>query len=407
MAGRPTFGRDDRGAILIHVALGVMALAAFLTFVADYGLMWTARRQAQNSADSGALAGAIGLGFDDPTDFTNSGAAKQNAFLSTQTNYVWGQPPYVDISSHITFPTTPAADCDPDGDGNSNCVRVEVFRNTDNSNSLPMLFGHILGISNQNTKASAVAKVAAANTSECLKPWGVADKWQEADGTWDPTDTFDPPADTYRYPGELGPNDPGTGFKAPPATPNDYGTELILKVGDPHDTINPGWFQALDLGVCGHGASCYRDEIATCVGPSPYGIGDDVPKKNGNMVGPTRQGVQDLIALDPNASWDPGTKSIINSCVGPPYTCSLPGYTQSPRVVAVPVFDLELYMQTGGPGNGTVHMVNILGFFVDRMGGFHGNDVVGYLINKKELFDPNKGGVPVGASFIKSVFLIR
>ena len=71
--------------------------------------------------------------------------------------------------------------------------------------------------------------------------------------------------------------------------------------------------------------------------------------------------------------------------------------------MAIPVFDLELYIATGGPGNGTVRIVNILGFFVDRMGGFHGNDVVGYLINKKEVFDPSKGGVPTGASFIKSV----
>ena len=28
-------------------------------------------------------------------------------------------------------------------------------------------------------------------------------------------------------------NDPGTGFKAPPASPNDYGTEITLKVGSP------------------------------------------------------------------------------------------------------------------------------------------------------------------------------
>jgi hypothetical protein len=407
MATRRLSYGDDRGAILIHVALGVLAMTAFLTIVADFGLMWTARRQAQNSADAGALAGAIGLAFDDPADFSSSGAAKQNAYLATQTNFVWGISPYVDITSHITFPTVPAAECDPDGDGLSNCVRVEVFRNDDQMNALPMLFGQIVGLSSQNTRASAVARVAAANTSECLKPWGVADKWAEPDGSWDPTDTFDPPADNYRYPGELGPNDPGTGFKAPPATPNDYGLELVLKVGNPHDTINPGWFQALDLGVCGHGASCYREEIATCVGPSPYGIGDDVPKKNGNMVGPTRQGVEDLIALDPNADWDPINKQIINSCVGPPYTCSLPGYTQSPRVVAVPVFDLELYLQTGGPGNGTVRMVNILGFFVDRMGGWHNNDVIGYLINKKELYDPSKGGVPAGASFVKAVHLIR
>jgi hypothetical protein len=271
-------------------------------------------------------------------------------------------------------------------------------------NALPMLFGHLLGLSQQNTRASAVAKAAGANSSNCLKPWGVADKWAEADGSWDPTDTFDV-GDDYRYPGEIA-GDPGTGYKAPPVTPNDYGQQLQLKVGQPSDAINPGWFQALDLGVCGHGADCYRDEIAGCVN-SPYGIGDDAPKKNGNMVGPTAQGVADLIALDPSASWDPGTKSIVNSCVGPPYTWSQPGYTQSPRVVAVPVFDLELYMATGGPGNGTVRIVNILGFFVDRMGGFHNNDVIGYLINKRETYDPSKPSVPPGASFVKVIFLIR
>src|SRR5262245_28652985 len=194
MARRPTFLGDDRGAILIHVALGILAMSAFLTIVADFGLMWTSRRQAQNSADAGAIAGAIGLGYDDPTDYSNSGAAKTNAYIATQTNLVWGQPPHVDIPTNITFPLIPAPDCDPDGDGLSQCVRVEVFRNTDNLNALPMLFGYIIGRSQQNTRASAIAVVAAANQAECLKPWGVADKWAEQDGSWDPTDTFDPAA---------------------------------------------------------------------------------------------------------------------------------------------------------------------------------------------------------------------
>jgi hypothetical protein len=408
MARRRLFSGDDRGAILIHTALGVVALTAFLTIVADYGLMWTARRQAQNSADAGAVAGAIGLGYDDPSDYSDSGAAKQNAYLATQTNGVWGQSPYVNITNHITFPMTPTNWCDPDGDGLSQCVRVEVFRNNDQLNALPMLFGHIIGLTSQNTQASAVAVVAAANESKCVKPWGVADKWAEADGTWDPTDTFDPAAgDDYRYQGELDPQDPGTGYKAPPQTPNDYGTEITLKVGSPHDAINPGWFQALDLSsapdaTCGNsGGSCYRDSISTCAGGT-WKIGDMVPKENGNMVGPTNQGTQDLIDLDPGADWN-GTQ-ITGSCVGPPYTCSTPGHRISPRVVAIPVFDLELYMATGGPGNGTVKIVNILGFFVDRV---NAGEVVGYLINKTGSLNPNGGGIAGPSSFLKQVILIR
>lgn len=411
MSARRITAGDDRGAILIHVALGVVALTAFLTIVADFGLLWTARRQAQNSADAGAIAGATGLGYDDPTDYSNSGAAKQNAYLATQTNAVWGQAPFVDITNHITFPLSPLPDCDPDGDGLSQCIRVEVFRNNAQLNPLPMLFGYVVGRQTQNTQASAIAVVAAANTAECLKPWGVADKWAEADGTWDPTDTFDPAAgDDYRYQGETGPQDPGTGFKAPPGTPNDYGLELTLKVGDPHDTINPGWFQALDLSpaadsTCGNGgASCYRDAIAGCAGGT-WRVGDMVPKENGNMVGPTNQGTQDLIDLDPLADWDPNAKQIVGSCANPSnYTCSQPGYIISPRVVAIPIFDLELYMATGGPGNGTVKIVNILGFFVDR---YSAGTVTGYLINKKGSYSPVAGGVAGPSSFLKQVILIR
>ena len=51
----------DRGAIIIHVAFALMALLAFTAFVFDYGVMWVARRQAQNVADAAALAGAVSL----------------------------------------------------------------------------------------------------------------------------------------------------------------------------------------------------------------------------------------------------------------------------------------------------------------------------------------------------------
>jgi putative Flp pilus-assembly TadE/G-like protein len=402
---------DDRGAVLIHVALGVLALSAFLTIVADFGLMWTSRRQAQNSADAGAIAGATGLGYDDPTDYSNTGIAKQNAYVATQTNLVWGQAPYVDIATNITFPLVPLPDCDPDGDGLSQCVKVEVFRNQASLNPLPMLFGHILGLTNQNTRASAIAVVAAANSSDCIKPWGVADKWAEADGSWDPTDTFDPSAgDDYRYQGELDDQDPGTGWKAPPQTPNDYGQELTLKVGSPGDSVNPGWFQALDLssapdsGCSNSGAQCYKSSISGCDGGT-WKIGDLVPKENGNMVGPTNQGTQDLIDLDPGASWNSTTKSIVGSCANPvSYSCSQPGFVISPRVVAIPVFDLELYMATGGPGNGTVKIVNLLGFFVDH---YDAGTVTGYLVNKKGSYNPGGGGVAGPASFLKQVLLIR
>ena len=124
------------------------------------------------------------------------------------------------------------------------------------------------------------------------------------------------------------------------------------------------------------------------------------------MVGPTGQGTGDLFAMDPNADWDPDTKQVINSCVGPPYTCSVAGMTHSPRVVAIPIFDLAEYMATGGPGNGTVRIVNILGFFIDRIEAPQ-NTVVGYLATIPSLKVTGGGSITPESSFAKVVQLVR
>ena len=59
--GRLNNINGERGAITIHVSIALIALLAFSAFVIDYGSMWVSRRQAQNAADAGALAGAISL----------------------------------------------------------------------------------------------------------------------------------------------------------------------------------------------------------------------------------------------------------------------------------------------------------------------------------------------------------
>jgi len=58
MVERP---RSERGAVLIHVGVAMIGLLGFCALSVDYGVMWTARRQAQNSADAAALAGAVSL----------------------------------------------------------------------------------------------------------------------------------------------------------------------------------------------------------------------------------------------------------------------------------------------------------------------------------------------------------
>ena len=83
--------------MLVQVAVAMIVLIGFTAFVADYGLMWVSRRQAQNAADAGALAGAVALAYDDFADRTATGPAKQSARNIAVGNAVAAEAPKVDI----------------------------------------------------------------------------------------------------------------------------------------------------------------------------------------------------------------------------------------------------------------------------------------------------------------------
>ncbi|HEV3483774.1 MAG TPA: pilus assembly protein TadG-related protein, partial [Vicinamibacterales bacterium] len=57
------------------IGLGLMSMLGASMLAIDVGMLMTARNQAQNSADAGALAGATALFYDDYDDRTPSGPA--------------------------------------------------------------------------------------------------------------------------------------------------------------------------------------------------------------------------------------------------------------------------------------------------------------------------------------------
>ena len=101
---------SDRGAILLQVAIAIIVLIGFGAFVVDYGVMLVGRRQAQNAADAGALAGAIAMAFDAGgwTDRTPTGPARSAAHLLALSHGIWWQPPNVNIETDVYFTDTPA-----------------------------------------------------------------------------------------------------------------------------------------------------------------------------------------------------------------------------------------------------------------------------------------------------------
>ena len=98
--------QDERGMSLVFVGCGFMAFLAATTLAIDVGMFMTARSQSQNSADAGALAGAVALYFDDFDDRSAGGPAVQNALAGARANTVIHQQVNVQPAD-VTFPVGP------------------------------------------------------------------------------------------------------------------------------------------------------------------------------------------------------------------------------------------------------------------------------------------------------------
>ncbi len=405
--------KSDRGAVVVQVAVSLLALLALSSFVIDHGVMMTARAQAQNGADAGALAGAQSLVL-----LQGDNHAREVASKVTQGHLVLAD--YV-APGNITV-TVPLA-CPPPWNTPSGCVKVDITKQ-----DLPTFFAKLVNINTQGVRATATAMAGAGNSIQCIKPWIVADKWTDnsnpggSDPTgWDRDDIFTPGVDTYAAPG-FSATGPG----------NDYGLQLGLK-GD-RNQWSGGWSLEIELGG-GNGSNTYRHEIAGCptwvptVGiynpANPCDSRDDMNLPGGCLnvrqgvrQGPTEQGVRALIALDPSATWV--TNEVQGGCMAT-HTCSNPtGTNVSPRIAPIAVFDTAAFAASGCSGNNCMaKVVNLLGFFIEGMCDdvFGGNTptwcgshpkevVVGRLMNypaQRSSLAGNAGP----ASFLRTTILVR
>jgi Flp pilus assembly protein TadG len=418
---RRSVAADQRGAVLVHAAIAMLMLMAISALAIDYGALLVGRRQAQNAADAAALSGALSLAFDDPDDIARAQAA---AAAAGTANQVLGAAPSIVPATDVQV-----IPCPPGPLPGDTCIRADVYRSAARSNPLPTFFAQIMGITSQNVRATATAQVTKGNATDCLKPWAVADKWEEhwesghaSTAPWDPDKAFDKydkggnldpkvtTPDVYRPPTAT---DPGTGFAPFDANGNptpEYGIQMTLKTGDSKDRLSSGWFQGLNLpdanGNPSNGAKEYQNNIEGCTGLT-FAIGDtvDVESKQGNMVGPTKKGVEAVVDRDPGAHWDPSTRSIQGSCA-PGVCADKKYYAHSPRIVAVPLFDLDAFFAGNPSGSTTIQIKNIMGFFLEGMGADKNRDVLGRLV---EIPGLTKGTTSVAdsASFMRKVMLVR
>lgn len=414
-------GRSQRGAVLVHVAIAILGLAAFGALTIDYGIMWLSRRQAQNAADAAALAGAISLAFDDPSDLD---LARRAAEAAGERHTIFGQSPNIEPGSGTTDADVIIGPCPPNSVGlPDTCVRVNVYRNQFRD-PLPTFFARLIGRPDQGVRATATAQVASGTSSRCIRPWAMPDLWNDIvdddpddpaecgsfptnwcwEDTWDaydqqgnamnPRDTYDPATDGFDY----------DTFR---------GIQVRIKPGNPQQALTAGWFFPIDLpreGEPDTGGDRYRENIYSC-NSLPVQAGDYIWSEPGNMIGPTRQGVDVLLGQDPGARYVNG--EIVDSCAGRANACFCPDadgdllpctLPVSPRLVPIPVFNVEAYStQDRTSGRFQLQITRILGFFIDNM---QGQDVIGYLhpisgelTGGGDADDPN--------SFLRTVILVR
>ena len=364
---------DESGFSMVFVGLGCMAFVAASMLAIDVGMLMTARSQAQNAADAGALAGATSLAFDDYYDRSATGPAVTQAIAASVANKVISGTVSV-TPADIEFPNDPT--------GEPNRVRVTVYRSAARGNPVSTLIAKYFGIATANISAVAMAEASPANAMTCVKPFTIPDKWIEKNPTtkvWDTSDSFDrwtkkngnvvltSPADVY---------EPAYINNQPPARNSAYsgynmesnrGMKLVLRAATGNN-IQPSFYFSLAM-TSDTGGDDYRWNIANC-NHSIYHWSDPLIQEPGAKEGPTVQGILELIARDPGAYWEDSTNTVKNSAFGD---------RQSPRIFPIPLYDPDYYDNGKATGRvASLRVANWIGFFVEYIG--NGSDIHGRII---------------------------
>jgi Flp pilus assembly protein TadG len=371
---------------LVFVGMGFLAMFAATTLAIDVGELLTARTQAQTAADAGALAGATALALNSYTDRTATGPAVTSAINTARANVVMGQVPSV-TPPDVTFPSDPTT-------GQDDRIQVTVYRTQARSNAVETLIGRVFGVATSDISATAVAAALYANEATCVLPFTIPDRWDEKQtGPWDPTDTFDmydssgnllAKPDIYAPPGSTDP--PPTGY-----TYADTGLELVLKNNN-GTKVAPSMYNPWDLPGS-VGGNDYSNNISGC-NSNRIDLLAMMTPETGNMVGPTKQGTNGLVDLDPTAYWDTSCNCVKGSA-----------YKVSPRIRAVPLYNPVVYAQgqQSGKSGPQLQVVNYLGFFIESVTG--AGDVMGRITPILARWDKN--GPSATGGFARVVVLAQ
>lgn len=378
--------RNEKGQVLVLVALAIFALLGLAALGIDVGYMYSIRHELQRSADAGALAGAsaireFGRDCNDTTLNPNGRTTKAEAELRA-IDYATRDDVAISRLNTVAGDIVTATCPDP-VTNNPMRVRVDVQR------TAPLFFARVLGRNNAAIPAFAVAEAFDASMGvECVVPWGIPVPWNDnnGNGIYDtgedvhypedyPCVDVDPTLTTWDY---------ATHTAGAREERDQYlcrGSLQVLKIGKPGEQMNPGNFLGLDLSGMGcggnPGANFYYWMIThSCECGINISIDDtlEIDTKTGNMVQNTITAVapqpyyQGDPAYLPNG-WKNDPESLMNQDPGSVWVDDGAGGYPSggdeignPRIVRLPIYDPNVTMDENGKF--TFKSLGFVGFWI-------------------------------------------
>jgi Flp pilus assembly protein TadG len=329
--------RND-GYVIITVAVLLVVLLGFSALAVDVGIMYSARTSAQRVADAAALAGAFTFVVD-PTS-PQPATATQHAQETAVDNNILGDP--------LT-----AGEVTVNVDVGNRLVTVDINRNE------PTFFARVLGQTLAPIHARALAEASEnATGSYCVKPWFITNTTMSGQA----------PCTACMNGETLISNGDVTAFAQ-----SKIGLQFNIKPQQPANAIGPGEFFALQLPAS-VGGSDYRTNIGTCPAGA-LACNEVFSVETGNKVGPTKQGVEDLIGKPPADTF---------VAVGQYRRADSTISDTSKALVVAPIWDtcnLAGFCPGNKFPNGTNVNLRIIGFAMVFLEGIQGNNVVARLIN--------------------------
>lgn len=349
----------NRGFVLVTVAILLVVILAFAALAADVGVLYSSRTTAQEIVDGAALAGASTFVLNPIAPQPQTAINYATAAATSQS--VLGNPV---VASEVTVSVA----------GRIVTVDLERVENT--------YFSRVVGLNSARVRVRGVAEASnLAVGSRCAKPFFLPNTVLLPTGTA-PCDACNPAKAAYNQ--VLIRNGAATSFAlAQIAAEN----QIRIRPTSPTNALAPGQYYSLAIG--GTGGEVYRTNIATCA-EEVVSCSQCYEVEPGNMIGPTKQGIRELI----------GDPADVFVHVGQ-YSSAAGISDTSPSLVVVPVWDVCYTNSACGEppfcpagkfaDSGRNIQVQVVGFaliFIERT---QGNDVEGRLINVVPC-DPNAGG---------------